>query len=128
MDIGHNIKRIREFKNLTQEYIATELGISRQTYMMIESGQTDVKFENVKKIAVLLDLSVNDIIAYNDKMVLNNCTNSNFGYNYQAVSVDEKELYQKLLTEKDLRLKQYEDLLKAKDQLIDSLKKQDLSS
>ncbi len=123
MDIGNNIKRIREFKNLTQEYIATQLGISRQTYMMIESGQTDVKFENIKKIAALLDVSVNDIIAYNDKMVLNNRTNSNFGYNYQAVSVDEKELYQKLLVERDLRLKQYEDLLKAKDQLIDSLKK-----
>jgi len=91
--------------------------------MMIESGRTDVKFENVKKIAVLLDVDINDIINYNDKMVSNNCTNSNFGYNYHEVSVDEKELYHKLLVEKDLRLKQYEDLLRAKDQLIDSLKK-----
>ena len=123
MEIGNNIRKIREFKNITQEYIATELGISRQTYMLIENGQSDVKFESIKKIAVLLDVSVNDIISYNDKMILNNCTNSHFGYNYQAFSNDEKELYLKLLLEKDLRLKQYEELLKAKDEIIFSLKR-----
>lgn len=123
MNIGNNIKRIREFKNITQEYIATELGITRQTYMLIENGQSDVKFESIKKIAVLLDVSVNDIISYDDKMVLNNCTNSHFGYNYQAFSNDEKELYLKLLSEKDLRITQYETLLKAKDELIQTLKK-----
>ncbi len=123
MDIGNNIKRIREFKNITQEYVANQLGISRQTYIQIESGQSDVKFESIKKIAAVLDVSVNDIISYNDKMVLNNCTNSHFGYNYQTGSTSEKELYEKLLLEKDNRIKQYEEMLKIKDELINSLKK-----
>lgn len=123
MDIGNNIKRIREFKNLTQEFVANELGISRQTYILMENGQSDVKFESIKKIAAILDVTVNDIISYNDKMVLNNCTNSHFGYNYQTGLSVEKELYEKLLAEKDSRIKQYEELLKIKDELILTLKK-----
>ena len=50
----------------------------------MENGQSDVKFESIKKIAAILDVTVNDIISYNDKMVLNKCTNSHFGYNELA--------------------------------------------
>jgi transcriptional regulator with XRE-family HTH domain len=114
MNIGNNIKKIREIKNLTQEYIAAELGISRQTYMMIENGQSDVKFESLKKIATILEVNINDIISYDDKMIFNNCTNSHFGYNYQVISSDEKSLYEKLLAEKDHRIKTLEELLNAK--------------
>jgi transcriptional regulator with XRE-family HTH domain len=114
MNIGNNIKKIREIKNLTQEHIASELGISRQTYIMIESGQSDLKFESLKQIASILGVSINDIISYDDKMIFNNCTNSHFGYNYQVISNEEKSLYEKLLAEKDHRIKALENLLGTK--------------
>jgi transcriptional regulator with XRE-family HTH domain len=105
MNIGGNIKKIREFRNYTQEYIATELGIRRQTYIKMESGETDVKFESLKQIAKILDVNINDIISYDDKMIFNNCTNSHFGFNYHTISGDEKTMYEKLLSDKDERIK-----------------------
>ena len=39
MDFYKNIKQIREFKNISQDFMAHELAISQSTYAKIENGQ-----------------------------------------------------------------------------------------
>lgn len=46
------LKNIREEKGLTQEKVASLVGISRSTYCHIESGERGVTVSNAKKLLV----------------------------------------------------------------------------
>lgn len=48
------IIELRKKKGLTQKEIATECGISRQYYGLIESGERNVPVKTAKKIAKVL--------------------------------------------------------------------------
>ena len=59
--LGEKIKALRCLKNLTQEQIANEIGISRQKFARIEKGMNNVNLDVLAKIAKVLDVSVADI-------------------------------------------------------------------
>src|SRR3990167_2158560 len=50
------IQQQRKKLNLTQEYLALELGISRPTYMQIERGERDLTITEAKKLAEVFDI------------------------------------------------------------------------
>ncbi|HIU41706.1 MAG TPA: helix-turn-helix transcriptional regulator [Candidatus Egerieicola faecale] len=58
--IGDNIKRIRKEKGLTQEKLAIEIGIKRETISRYESGGIQLSMEMAIKIANALGCSVGD--------------------------------------------------------------------
>jgi DNA-binding XRE family transcriptional regulator len=47
MKIGNRIKKIREFKNYTQEYMAGQLGISQRAYSKIENDEVSISIEKL---------------------------------------------------------------------------------
>lgn len=55
---GDNIKRLRKNKGLKQQEIAELLGIKRNTYSDWENGKTEPSFENLVKLADLLEVSL----------------------------------------------------------------------
>lgn len=55
---GDNIKRLRKNKGLKQQEIAELLGVKQNTYSDWENGKTDPSFENLVKLADLLDVSL----------------------------------------------------------------------
>lgn len=59
--LGSRIKALRSAKDFTQEQIAAQIGISRQKYARIESGNNNITLEVLSKIAKILDISVGDI-------------------------------------------------------------------
>jgi transcriptional regulator with XRE-family HTH domain len=106
VSVGKNIKRLREFKNYTQEYVAEQLQISQTAYSKIERDETDVSFSKLNKIAKILGVNVNDIINTNDEKLWlsitygQNFDNSNNGIVIkQSISKNEKDLYEKLIEE-----------------------------
>jgi len=56
------IKQQRVKRNMTQEYIASELGISRPTYMQIERGKRELTISEAKKLAALFDMSLESFL------------------------------------------------------------------
>ncbi|KXG73828.1 helix-turn-helix transcriptional regulator [Thermotalea metallivorans] len=52
---------LRTAKNLTQNYIAEKLGISRSFYTMIENGNRNPSLELAIKLADLFQVNVRDI-------------------------------------------------------------------
>ena len=62
MEFKDNLKRIREERKLTQEYIADEIGISRQSVSKWEKGQTEPDIETIKRLCLILDCQVTDLI------------------------------------------------------------------
>jgi transcriptional regulator with XRE-family HTH domain len=76
MNIGNNIKSIRELKNFTQEFMASELAISQASYARIESGTTVPKVDRLQRIAEVLEVDLSTL--------LSNTNIFNFNFNKTA--------------------------------------------
>lgn len=61
MHIGEKIKKVRELKNYTQEYMAEQLQISQSQYSRIESGESDLLYSRLEQIAKILETSISEI-------------------------------------------------------------------
>ncbi len=60
-----NIRKIRELKNLTREYVAEELNMSMSGYGKIERGEVDLTVSKLIEIAKVLDVSTEFIFKFN---------------------------------------------------------------
>lgn len=113
--IGEKIRNIRELKNLTQDYMAEQLGMTQAGYSKIESGTSKVSYSKLLEISKVLDVSLEDIMAFDSQKYFNSFNNVK-GNNNGSVTIhiedsEIKQLYedkitllQKLLerTERDL--------------------------
>ena len=70
--IGTKIKKIRELKNLTQEYMAEKLGVGQSTYARFEKEDSDLTFSKLKNVAEALDVTFDELINFNEKSIFNN--------------------------------------------------------
>jgi transcriptional regulator with XRE-family HTH domain len=100
VDIGLNIKKIRELKNFTQEYMAEQLKMSQRGYSKIENGEVDISFTRIKDIAKVLGLKATEIVGFDEKFVLFSITHNQTGvengiYINNELSNKERELYEK---------------------------------
>lgn len=101
-NVINNVKRLRELKNYTQEYMAEQLGITRASYNSVENGQTKLTIDRLFDIAKILETDVDTIMNF-DKP----------GMYKQApppqIANEAAEMYQdyiRLLKEENERLKQ----------------------
>lgn len=60
--VAANIRKIREEKNYTQEYLAAKLKISQNAYSKIELGYTKITLERLFQIAEVLETSPIELI------------------------------------------------------------------
>lgn len=63
----NNIKQLRKQAGLRQEDMAAQLGVSRQTIIAIENDKYNPTLELAMKIAILLNLKVEDIFFLNEE-------------------------------------------------------------
>ena len=68
MNIGKRIQQIRQDKSITQEKLATDLGISRQAVSKWESGKAIPDIENLMYISSLYDVSLDELIKGDDEV------------------------------------------------------------
>ena len=61
-DIGKNIRQFREEKNMTQEELAEQLFVTRQTVSNYETGRSRPDVETLIRIAEVLGTDVNTVI------------------------------------------------------------------
>jgi transcriptional regulator with XRE-family HTH domain len=61
MNIGDNLRIIRNKKGISQQEIADFLGFDRRTYVRWEAGETDIKSPYIPKIAELLHVEIADL-------------------------------------------------------------------
>jgi transcriptional regulator with XRE-family HTH domain len=65
--VALNIRKIREYRNYTQEYLAMKLGISQNAYSKIELGYTRITLERLIQISQLLDVDSVDLLSSNSE-------------------------------------------------------------
>lgn len=60
--VALNIRKIREFRDYTQEYLAMKLGISQNAYSKIELAYTRITLERLIQIAQILEVDSVDLM------------------------------------------------------------------
>lgn len=60
--VAANIRKIREHRNYTQEYLAAKLHISQNAYSKIELGYTKITLDRLFHIAIILETDPVEII------------------------------------------------------------------
>jgi transcriptional regulator with XRE-family HTH domain len=63
-NIYKNIKKIRELKNLTREFVADELEMSTSGYGKIERGEVDLTISKLDKIAKVFNVNIDFIFKF----------------------------------------------------------------
>ncbi|MFT4061439.1 MAG: helix-turn-helix transcriptional regulator [Edaphocola sp.] len=55
--LGKNIRKLRELRNFTQQYMAEKLDMTQGNYARIENDEIQLSEERLQRIAMLLDYS-----------------------------------------------------------------------
>jgi transcriptional regulator with XRE-family HTH domain len=113
MKIGEKIRKIREMKGLSQEYLATELNISPQAFGKIEREETKLDFNRLSEIAKLLQVDPIDIINFDDSKIFNNTFNNHSPNNNNFIMNQDSSLEKiiPILQEEVIQLRKSNELL-----------------
>jgi transcriptional regulator with XRE-family HTH domain len=102
-----NIKTIRESKNYTTEYLATQLGISQSTYSRKENGDIEFSLPELVKVSEALEVPLVKIIELDLARIINQTNNDhstgiiehqtvmNEGYKLAAEQFKEENIFLK---------------------------------
>lgn len=72
MEIGNKILSLRKENNITQEELASKLGVARQTISKWELGETAPDIKQAKVLAQLFNISLDKLVDNNIKEENNN--------------------------------------------------------
>ena len=67
-----NIRKLREKKGLSQEYVAKKLGINQSTYGKLERNMSNIKLGRLYKIADILEEDITTLLGIDRKNVSTN--------------------------------------------------------
>jgi transcriptional regulator with XRE-family HTH domain len=104
--LGYNIRKIREIKNISQDFMAKYLNISQAAYSRLENGITKIDDNKLARVAAALSVETEAIRNFNEQLVLN--------VSAPATGLPEKikEVYEKLLLEKEAQIRILAEIMK----------------
>jgi transcriptional regulator with XRE-family HTH domain len=74
--IGDNIRKIRELKGFSQEYMANHLGITQRAYSKVERQETKLCWDRITNISKILQIDTVDLVSFDDSLLFKNCSQS----------------------------------------------------
>lgn len=115
MEMEKIIEKIAQYRNkkgFTYENMADELELTPAAYRKIETGETKLTVERLFRISAILETPINEILELDKVSLQQN--------NYNANSVYQQKIEHFYQENKEIT----EQLIKAKDQLIEQLQKE----
>lgn len=97
--IGNKIRQVREHKGLSQEYIATELGITQPSYARLEKEDERISITRLISIAGILKTTVSELINEKTGKVINQQNSENPSAYVDTIINADKEHIQTLKEE-----------------------------
>lgn len=86
-----NLKKNRLENGYSQKDFAEKLGVAKSTYCMYENGYREPNVNIIKRIANLLDVSVDDLFGIDDSPAVSKAEFSDLVQKYRALDADGKE-------------------------------------
>jgi len=119
-NVGLTVRKLREKRGFSQEFVAEKLGINQSTYGKLERDISNITLDRLYKIADLLEEDIATILDIGKKNIFNNQTNQGNGYvetinnDYKAMVEELKSAYEKMLGLKDEQINLLKTLLEKK--------------
>ncbi len=73
--VGIKIRKLRELKEYSQEYMAQQMSITASAYSKLERDETDMTLNRLNEIAKILGVDTQTIMNFDEKQIFN-ITNS----------------------------------------------------
>ena len=106
-NLGLNIRKIREQRGFSQEYVATQLGINQSTYGKMERDASGMPIDRLYKISEVLDTDLTKLLDICNKNIINHHSNMGNGYvetinnDFKSMIAEIKDVYEKVIASKD---------------------------
>ena len=71
-NVARNIRKIREYRDYTQDYLAAKLKISQNAYSKIELGYSKLTIERLFQVAAILEVDVTQLLTLNHSELIKN--------------------------------------------------------
>lgn len=120
LNIGSNIRFFREYRGISQESLAMDLGISQQAIQQIETDKTKVTLRRANRIAQSLNVDLEQLLTHSPTNQFNNCSQSGIYNTYNLLS--EKLLTQ--IEQQNVTLKEELEFLRQQNQVLLELVKE----
>lgn len=94
--IGNKIRKVREIKGFSQEFMSEKLNLSQRAYSKIEREEIKLDWQRINEIAAILELDPIDLVAFDDSLIFHNCSQSGKANTiYNQFPAELKEQYEK---------------------------------
>lgn len=115
-NVSKNIRKYRELKGFSQEYMANQLDINQASYAKIENNSTKITIDRLFAISKLLEAEITDLMDLKTETVFNQKNNdtANAYGKIEHFHNENKEVYEKLIKAKDEQIAFLKDLLDKK--------------
>lgn len=106
MKIGAKIRMLRELKKISPKAMADALDMSLSGYSKIERDEVELNVDKLTKMAEVLGMKPEEVLAFDEKVVFNIFGDNNMGNNHPTINNFPEKLIQlyedkiKLLEEK----------------------------
>ena len=112
--VGNKIRRFRELREYSQEYMANKLEITQSAYGKIENESVKITIERLQKIAEILNVELSNLINSNNQNIFNQCNNHTANGYIENQYNDLKEAYNQIIKSKDEQIELLKKMLENK--------------
>lgn len=74
-EIGAKLKKVREIKGYSQEYVSIALEMSHRNYHRIENGEIDIKLSFLERVCKVLDVEPLQVFGFDERYFFQQCSN-----------------------------------------------------
>ena len=89
--VGAKIKKYREERGITQDFIANEMGITQSTYGRLEKSDKKLSVNRLIEIAKILDISISVLFGEKASNVIHENNGDNAQSNIGTLVLQDKE-------------------------------------
>jgi len=75
-NIGDKIRKVRELKGLSQDFMAGKLEMSQRAYSKIENNDIKLDWGRIEDISKILEIEPIDLVSFDDNLIFNNSPQS----------------------------------------------------
>lgn len=107
LNYHEKVRKLREFRNYTQEYMTEQLNLSQRAYSSLENGKNQLSVERLVDICKLLDVSIGEFLDIENQNIYNNNFNNNAENNHGNLIFkkddfeEQRKLYERIIEMKD---------------------------